>query len=255
MSTRFKASTASRPIENVEPITDGSCAIQSLVLIPSVSAFSVIARSWLLQRFSPSWASVSAHKISRSILPLLRALPLLCFLPLLCCCHDPFIVRSAQTRLTFHWFHSACRSVSMFTINAGDCLFLLLSPGLCVCVGAAPPHQIRQRLVTVILKRSVGSMINRIPILQTCNVVVVLKQRPASFQHLPSSSLWAPSGTRSCIKKYRVSMCFVRCPALHRSSKKISIELSHSTLIFIGIPRYWYVDLRENPTRPPFTTA
>ena len=36
---------------------------------------------------------------------------------------------------------------------------------------------------------SVGFTVSRIPIPQTCNVVVVLKQRLASFQHLRSSSL------------------------------------------------------------------
>ena len=47
-----------------------------------VSALSVIARLWAL-KFSPSGRSVSVHKISRCILPLLCTLPLLCFLQLL----------------------------------------------------------------------------------------------------------------------------------------------------------------------------
>ena len=48
--------------------------------------------------------------------------------------------------------------------------------------------------ITFILPWSVGSMVTSIQILQTCNVVAVLKQRLASFQHLRSSSLQAPSG-------------------------------------------------------------
>ena len=66
---------------------------------------------------------------------------------------------------------------------------------VCFCVRVSvftsslqPRHQIHHRLVTVILKWSVGSMVSRIPILQTCKVVMVLKQRLASFQHLRSSS-------------------------------------------------------------------
>ena len=39
------------------------------------------------------------------------------------CCHDPIIVRTAST---FPWFHSVCASVSMFTINVDNCLFLSL---------------------------------------------------------------------------------------------------------------------------------
>ena len=42
------------------------------------------------------------------------------------CCHDLFIVRSASNLTTVPWFHSVCASVSMFTINTGNCPFLLL---------------------------------------------------------------------------------------------------------------------------------
>ena len=45
---------------------------------------------------------------------------------LLCsCCHDAFIVRSAPNLSTVPWFHSVC-AVSMFTINADNCLLLSL---------------------------------------------------------------------------------------------------------------------------------
>ena len=69
-------------------------------------------------------------------------------------------------------------TVSMFTTNSDNCLFLFML------------HIWRQLGSTPItLLWSVGSMVSRIPILQTCNVVVVLNQRLASFQHLRSSSL------------------------------------------------------------------
>ena len=48
------------------------------------------------------------------------------------CRHDPFIVKSAQNLSTDPWFHSACASVSMFTINTDSCLFLFLL--LCLCL-------------------------------------------------------------------------------------------------------------------------
>ena len=92
------------------------------------------------------------------------------------CCHDPFIVRSAQTRPPFTGFHSACTPVSMFTINAENCLFL------CSCL------LVCSSVTKSIVGSSPSSCSSRIPILKTCNVVVVLKQRLASFQHLRSSS-------------------------------------------------------------------
>ena len=68
-------------------------------------------------------------------------------------------------------------------------LDLSFSPRVSVfTLGLQPRHQIHHRLVTFILKWTVGSMVRRRPILQTCNVVVVLKQRLASFQQLRSSS-------------------------------------------------------------------
>ena len=80
-----------------------------------VSALSVIARLWAL-KFSPSGGG-------QSVFTKIRAASCHCFAS--CnCCHDPFIVRSAQNSSTAHWFHSACTSVSMFAINADNCLFL-----------------------------------------------------------------------------------------------------------------------------------
>ena len=48
------------------------------------------------------------------------------------CCHDPFIVRSASNLSTVPWFHSVCVSVSMFSTNADNCLFLFLFLFLCL---------------------------------------------------------------------------------------------------------------------------
>ena len=42
--------------------------------------------------------------------------------------------------------------------------------------------------------------------------------------------------TRSFVQKYRVSMCFVRCPAPNRSVKEFDVELSLCISSFIGIP-------------------
>ena len=49
------------------------------------------------------------------------------------CCHDPFIVRNASNFSTFPRFHSVCASVSMFTINIDNCLFLFLCKCLRFC--------------------------------------------------------------------------------------------------------------------------
>ena len=101
--------------------------------------------------------SVSVHKISRCILPLRCTLPLLCFLRLL----SSSVHREKCSNLsTVHWFHSACTSVSMFTINADNCLFCarvsvftsgsVSTSGLC-SNRLQPRHQIHHRLVTFIL--------------------------------------------------------------------------------------------------------
>ena len=189
------------------------------------------------------WALKVIRQVGRSVrvqnfvlcLPLLCSLPLLFFLRLL----SWSVHREKRSNLsTIHWFHSACTSVSMFTISVDNRLFLCswFLFFLCVYRGCCP--------------------------LQTCNVVVVLKQRLVLFQHLRSSSLEAPSwnwgfrlGVFLKIQKYRVSVCFVRCPAPNRSPKEFAVELSLCVSIFIGIPKSWYIDLRDHPTWPPFTTA
>ena len=53
------------------------------------------------------------------------------------CYHGPFIVRCAPSLSTVSWFHSVSASVSMFTINTDNCLFLFLFLCWClrVCIG------------------------------------------------------------------------------------------------------------------------
>ena len=45
-------------------------------------------------------------------------------------------------------------------------------------------------------------------------------------------------------------MCFVRCPAPNRSIKEYAVELSLCISTFIGIPRSWYIDLKDTPITP-----
>ena len=92
----------------------------SLVLIPRVSALSVISLK-VLAKFGVSQCSQK-----------FRAASCHCFAS--ChCCHDLFIVRSAQTRPPFTGFTQLCTSVSMFTINADNCMFL------CSCLRVCSP--------------------------------------------------------------------------------------------------------------------
>ena len=89
-----------------------------------------------------------------------RAASCHCFTPCPCfascdCCHDPFIVRSAQTRPTFTGFTQLCTSVSMFNDQRSQL------PVSVFTLGLQPRHQIHHRLVTFILYWSVGSMVSR----------------------------------------------------------------------------------------------
>ena len=102
----------------------------------SVCSLSVIlARQWALQVVRQVGRSVGSHEISYCFLLLLCSLLLRC--PCFAdCCHDPFIVRSASNLSTFPWFHSVCASVSIFTINFDNCLFLFLCKCLRACIGS-----------------------------------------------------------------------------------------------------------------------
>ena len=82
------------------------------------SALSVIlTHCWALKVIA-KWSGQSVFKISRCICHRIASCP--CY-----CCHDPFIVRSSNLS-TIHWFHSACTSVSMFTINVDTICFCAL---------------------------------------------------------------------------------------------------------------------------------
>ena len=111
------------------------------------------------------------------------------------CCHDPFIVRSAQTCPTLTGFTqlvnpSRCSPPTLTTV----CLCSFDSQSMCVCRGCSPLTRSNIGFITFHLVVECGvRSVNRIPILQTCKGIVVQKQRLASFQHLRSSSLQAPS--------------------------------------------------------------
>ena len=105
---------------------------------------------------------------------------LLCF----CSQHGPLIVRIAQM---FHHVKVSLNfaSFSMFTTGAGNCLFLLLF--LFLFLFSWSPFS--SPTSAYFRQWSVGSTVIRIPILQICNVVVVLMQRLASFPHPQKFSL------------------------------------------------------------------
>ena len=96
--------------------------------------------------------------------------------------HGPFIVRSARL------FHSSNGFIQL--LHPSQCSQPVMTIVFCTSdVGSFqqlcdPWH---------IVWWCVGSMISRIPILQTCNVVVAQQQRLASFQHLHNFPLWGPS--------------------------------------------------------------
>ena len=126
--TRKKARLPSRSVQASEC---GSVYHRSLVLEKRLLSLShchpraSLGSDWALKVVRQIGRSVRIHEISHCP-PLL-----LCSLLLRCpcfahCCHDPFIARSASNFSTFPRFHSVCASVSMFTINIDNCLFLFL---------------------------------------------------------------------------------------------------------------------------------
>ena len=148
--------------------------------------------------------------------------------------------------------------ILMFATNADTCLFPI------------SVLHLRRRFdstdVAVITRDikwwSVGSMVSRRPILQTCNVFVVMIEEtdivPTSAQFFAVGTPFivrSPSRTRSCIQKYRVWMCFVLGPAPNRSVNEFDVELSLRISTSVGIPRSMYMDVADSPTYPPFTTV
>ena len=120
---------------------------QSLVLIPQVSALSVVARSWALSKVLAKWCG-------QSVFTKFRAASSHCVAPRTCfascnCCHDPFIVRSAQTCPSFTGFTqlahpSRCSRSTLTTVY-----FCARVSGF--TSGLQPRHQIHHKLVTFIL--------------------------------------------------------------------------------------------------------
>ena len=140
-----------------------------------------------LEKFSPSRAVSQWSKFCVASCHCIAHCP--CFVS--CnCCHDPFIVRSAQTCPPFTGFTQLAHPSRCSRSTLTKCLFLssCFSLGLCVHIGLATRYQIHHRLTSLHRVEGVGSLVSRIPILQTWNVVVVQEQRLASFQHLRRSS-------------------------------------------------------------------
>ena len=188
------------------------------------------------------------------------AAPCHCVAPCPCfascnCCHDQFIVRSAQTCPPFNGFPQlACIRLD---VHADNCLFLCscFPLGLGVHFGSAALHQIHNKLVSLhlVVECGIHGQLNTNPAnLQCCcSTEAETGFVPTSAQFLAVSTflvLRFPSWTRSCIQKHRVSMCFVRCPAPNRSVKEFAVELPLCISVFIGIPRSWYIDLKDSPT-------
>ena len=127
--------------------------------------------------------SESSRQVRRqSVFAKFRAASCHCIASCLCC-HDPFIVRSAQTRPLLTGFTqlahpSRCSRSTLTTVCFCDRVSGSAAP-------SPDPSSARHRHLAV--ECGIHSQLNTI--LPTCNVVVVLKQRMASFQHLRSSSL------------------------------------------------------------------
>ena len=122
-------------------------------------------QSRVSKRLSMARAQSQSHVRRQSVFTNFRVAFCHCFAP--CryiascdCCHDPFIVRSAQS--TFHWFHSACTSVSMFTINADYCLFQcscfpVFTSCLCVYIGSLCSYRVCSPITRSIIGSSPSS--------------------------------------------------------------------------------------------------
>ena len=209
-------------------------------------------------------SAITAHSGHRKLSPKLVSiavqnfevrLPLRCISPLLLlcncyCCHDPFIVRSAQTcppstGFTQLTHPSRCSRSTLTTVcfcaadSSRDHVW-----SLCMCRGCSPLHLVKECGIHC------QKNTNPANLQRCCNTEAGTGFVPASAQFFAVSTfliLKSPSWTRSCIQKYRVAMCFVRCPAPNRSVREFAVELSLSISIFIGIPKSWYIDLKDSP--------
>ena len=215
---QFKTSKLGQPHRDQSRVSKRSpmARAQSQPGPEKASALSAIARSWtpsqVLAKFGVSLCS--QNFALHVAIALHLALALSWSVHREKCSHSSTAHQCTRSTLSTVCFCSrASHRVSVFTS------------------GLQPRREIHHKLVTFILLWSEGSMVSRIPFLQTCNVVVVLKTEtgfvPTSAQFFAVSTfliLRSPSWTRSCIQKYRVSMCFVRCPSSNRSVKDFAVE-------------------------------
>ena len=144
------------------------------------------------------------------------------------CCHDPFIVRSAQTCPPFNGFTQLAHpSRCSRSTLANVCFCALISPVLRVHFGSVVPSSCS----------GVWDPNTNPANWQCCcraEAETGFVPTPAQFSAVSTFLiLCSQSWTRSCIQKYRVSMCFVRCPAPNRSVKEFAVELSLCISIFI----------------------
>ena len=163
-----------------------------------------------------------------------------------------FIVRSAQTCPPFTGFtqlaHPSRCSRSALTTFCFCARVSLVTSGQCVPIGSAAPSPDPSwaRHLHLVVECGIHGQQNTNPAnLQCCcSTEAETGFVPTSAQFFAEGTfliLRSPSWTRSCIQKYRVSICSVRCPAPNRSVKEFAVELSLCVSIFIGIPRSWYI--------------
>ena len=215
----------------------------SLVLIPQVSALSVIARFAKFGVRSTKFRVASGHCVA------------FCFCFASCdCCHDPFIVRSAQNLSTVRWFHTACTSVSMFTTNADNCLFLCSCLRACVESAAPSPDPSQARHLDLVVQRGIHGQYKTNPAnLQCCCSI------EAEIGFVPTSAQFFAVGDFldtevSILNSFLYPK--VQCVKGVSFAVVLSIDPSKNSTsnchfvfsIFIGIPRSWYIDLRCSPT-------
>ena len=136
--------------------------------------------------------SQPVHKISCCVWPLHLGLDFLCNY-----CHDPFVVSRCSNLSAIRWFHSACTSVSMFTINVDNslilcCCFLVITSSVCAHIGFLSMSVLQS------FTRSIIGFVNHhlsgvwdpwsveYQSCKTCNVVVVLTEAETGF--IPTSA-------------------------------------------------------------------
>ena len=148
----------------------------------------------------------------------------------------------------FQWFHSAFASISVFTVNSDDCLFLF---------GVL---HLRLRLYPTDVPSSCGGVWDPWSMEdQSCKLAMLLYYwsddwvRSTIFRcsnifdtevSILNSFLYPKI---SCIHVFRSGSC-------NRFVKECGVDLSLCISTFIESPRSMYRDRKDKPTWPPFTT-